>query len=153
MSIKFMKKLLLILFISLGIVGSANAEGFDYHGIKSGMSREKVKTILNCEYFPGCEARDVWDYFGGMKKAPPKLQGIRFRFTSDNKLYGIRLEFSNTSSYALSPSTTAHLRAIKELYKNSITVEPQCCTLVDLIDSDLYEKEAEKIYNETIHRY
>tara|TARA_B100000963_G_scaffold360948_1_gene394012 strand:+ start:1156 stop:1596 length:441 start_codon:yes stop_codon:yes gene_type:complete len=79
---------------------SLTLNAFEYHGLKSGMSKEEVQSILKCEYSSSCSFGDDDDpednialdaFFGEIK--PYQLKKISFAYTNDNKLWRIILKF------------------------------------------------------------
>ena len=143
-----MKKLTFIFLFFI----SFSSFAFDYHGIKSGMHWDEVKALVKCggEYSTDCRPGyyEHSDFFGGSKNSPPGLESISFRYTTDEKLWGITLVFGKY----LGASGAAQLKALTELYKNSLSIEGDYFAVL-LIDNDLFEEEVEKIYNETIDKY
>ena len=91
-----MKKLIISILFGLF---SVSASAFDYHGIKSGMTKDEMQAILKCES-ETCKFGDDDDpkdnpaldvFFGEIK--PHGLKQIEFAYTHDNKLWRIRLKF------------------------------------------------------------
>ena len=112
-----MKKLvfLFLFFVPL------SSYGFDYHGIKSGMSSEEVKNLTGCEYNSSCSWEEVGEdniFNTTMGINPPDLFSVDFSYTSDSKLWRIQLSFRERSG----ASGVAQIRALSELYPDA---EPQ----------------------------
>ena len=152
-----MKKLLL----SLLLLMSFNSFGFDYHGIKSGMSKDEVKALTKCKEATECDSDDA---VGDDKVFLPNLNipslwSVQFSYTSDDKLWRISLYFIEQSG----ASGVAQKRALDELY--------ECCQnqservggstygfnldliVAQLIDEQLFMQDVDKIYNEQIGLY
>ena len=127
---------------------------FDYHGIKSGMKVQQVKSFVKCEKFDTCSWQETKKFFGGSNKLPPSLFDMNFSYTSDRKLWRILLRFEEDSG----TRGAAQLRALTELYPDAEFQEGRIGSrasslIVLLIDSDIFNKDVEKIYQETIDKY
>ena len=144
-----MKKLTFIFLFFI----SFSAFAFDYHGLKSGMTDNQIKSLTKCKYSSSCSSDDLDRFFGGEENTPPALSEMRFTYTSDNKLWRIVLSFYERRG----PAGVAQLRALNELYPDlEIKREPStygAYRIAFLVDSDLFDKDVEKIYNETIDKY
>jgi len=135
---------------------------FDYHGIKSGMGAEEVKALTGCQYSSSCSYEEV-----GADKIfnttlginPPSLWSVSFAYTSDDKLWRISLNFRE-ASFARG---VAQQKALNKLYSSvSKTTEKvgsgSYSFNIDilaamLIDDNLFKKDSDKIYKETIDLY
>ena len=142
-----MKKLTFIFLFFI----SFSAFAFDYHGIKSGMHWDEVKALTKCggDYSNDCKTYSyVVDFFGGIGNEPPHLVKIFFDHTSDERLWKITLVFEKSGG----TKAAAHLIALRELYKDSVSIEGEYI-YVSLIDNDLFEEDVNEIYLETIDKY
>ena len=134
---------------------SFSAFAFDYHGIKSGMSKTEVKKLTKCKEFETCLWQETERFFKlGEDNHPPSLWDMQFSYTSDNRLWRILLRFEEDSG----TRGAAQLRALKELYPDAEFLEGRIGSrasslIVLLIDSDIFNKDVEKIYQETIDKY
>ena len=151
-----MKKILMMFMI----LASFEVFAFDYHGIKSGMSKEEVTSLTGCNKFYTCS----WEEVGADKVFnsslginPPSLWSVNFSYTSEGALWRIALNFREDAGAA----GVAQVRALTELYPDA---EPQSSsetiysTRFDLItaliiDSGLFSSDVEKIYKDNISKY
>lgn len=154
-----MKKIILPILLLTSFYSFA----FDYHGIKSEMSKEEVKALTGCQSFSSCTYEEVGSdkiFNTTLGINPPSLWNVSFAFTSDDELWRITLNFRE-ASFARG---VAQRKALDELYSSvTKTTErvggsSQYAFNVDilaamLIDDNLFKKEADKIYNETIDLY
>ena len=133
---------------------------FDYHGIKSGMSREEVKALTGCEYSSSCSFREVGAdriFNTTLGINPPSLWSVSFAYTSDDKLWRITLKFRE-ASFARG---VAQRKALEELYSSVSKKTERAGTsslnvdllVAMLIDDNLFKKDSDKIYKETIDLY
>ena len=131
---------------------------FEYHGFKSGMSKEEVDEILGQDS-SSCDYTCRKDYFAKLGRSdPPALWKFSFKFTSDNKLWRIQLDFLDLGS---GPSSVAQTRALEKLYPDAeLQRRTEKGQYIDydyvtalLIDSRLFEADVKKIYNERIDKY
>jgi hypothetical protein len=144
----------------IGLLTSFSAlseSSFEYHGIKSGMSREAVNGLVGCtERCYSLDYKGVEAFLG--EEGPPRLWQIGFRYTSDNKLWKLQLNFLEVSS---GPAAVAQRRALTELYPD---VELDTLTesgsygntdyiVAQLIDRALFDADAETIYQSEISKY
>ena len=148
----------LALVLALAFSSSAFSDtSFDYHGIKSGMSKEEVNGIVGCA--DRCWVLDYKEVeaFFGEENRPPRLWQMGFKYTSDNKLWRIQLNFLKASdSYGV-----AQTRILTELYPDAELDEftergsygDTDYVVAMLIDSDLFAADAEKLYQEGISKY
>jgi hypothetical protein len=145
---------LAFIFSSMAHAGGA----FNYHGVKSGMSKSEVDGLTGCtEYCSSIDYKETRAFLGGEGNHPPDIWGMGFKYTSDDKLWRIQLQFIERGG----PQGVAQLRAITELYPDA---EPQSgsssigSTQIDtldalMIDTKLFDADAEKIYQESITKY
>jgi len=142
------------------LLTSFNTYAFEYHGIKSGTSSEEVKNLTGCERNYYCSLEEVGEgkvFNSSLGINPPDLWSVSFSYTSEAKLWRIALSFREQSGAA----GVAQVRALTELYKDSElqnTSETIYSTTIEtvialIIDSGLFEADAEKIYNEKISKY
>jgi len=137
----------------------AHAGGaFNYHGIKSGMSQAEVDALTGCtKYCSSIDYTEARAFLGGEGNHPPDIFGMGFKYTSDDKLWKIQLQFMERDG----PQGVAQLRAVTELYTDA---EPQSgsssmgSTQFDtldalMFDTGLFDADAEKIYQESITKY
>ena len=153
-----MKKIIVPILLLISI----NSFAFDYHGIKSGMSEEEVQALTGCAKSTSCTNKEV-----GTDKVfnttlginPPNLRSVSFKFTSDDELWRITLNF-----YELSfAGGVAQKRALDELYSSVTKTSERVGSgsysyNVDilaamLIDDKLFNKSVDKIYEKTIDLY
>lgn len=151
-----MKKALMVMMI----LASCNIYAFDYHGIKSGMSKAEVNSLTLCSESYAC----TWEEVGVGKVFnsslginPPSLWSVSFSYTSEGALWRIALSFREGTG----ANGVAQLRALTELYPDaelqsgseklySLTID----TITALIiDNELFSSDAEKIYKEQISKY
>ena len=141
---------------------SFSSFAFDYHGIKSGMTDQQVKSFVKCEYVSRCDNEETERFFGGEDNVPPALWNMQFSYTNDHRLWRISLRFREKSGTV----GAAQLKALGELYPD---VELQNTTqriggsssyafdidvlVALLIDIDLFQEDVAKIYRETIDKY
>lgn len=140
--------------ILLGLF-SISAYSFDYHGIKSGMTKDEVQAILKCEY-SSCTFGDdddpednaVLDKFFGETK-PANLKRIEFAYTHDHKLWRIRLKFE---TYKIGIALPVGFKmALEEKYTDASVDEetdrsgflPKSIYYAFLIDSELFAADVE----------
>lgn len=149
--------LLIILTLSPSLLAG---ESFDYHGIKSGMTKDEVNKIIGCtEQCYTMDSDKIKEFFGESKK-PPLLSEIEFAYTSDSKLWRIRLKFTSANLISLAASY-AQTRALEELYPDAeLKRETESNKYFSIeyvhammIDSSLFEADAEKIYQDLISKY
>jgi len=146
-----MKKIILPILLLISFYSFA----FDYHGIKSGMSKEEVDSLT--------EGRSGWKdidtgkvFFPKMGINPPNLFVVDFSYTTDNKLWRIALNFRERSL----ADAVAQQKALREIYGeftktsyNYYSNATMNVLQVLLIDDELFEQDADRIYKETIDLY
>jgi carotenoid cleavage dioxygenase-like enzyme len=154
-----MKKILLPILL----LASFYSFGFDYHGIKSGMSGDEVKALTGCEYKSSCSDDEVGEdkiFNKSLGINPPNLWSAAFAYTTDGKLWRITLNFRE-ASFARG---VAQQKALDQLYSSvtktteRIGGSSQYAFNVDilaamLIDESLFKQDADKIFKETIDLY
>lgn len=153
----------LILMISLFWINLSFAGGaFTYHGLSSGMTSDEVNAVTGCtsEYCSSLDSDELEKFFSE-KELPPGLRGLGFSYTSSEtgeKLWRIQLEFRKHSG----PPGAAQLRAMNELYpdaeiqsgRTELFSNYYVDTLTALIiDSALFDADAEAVYQATIAKY
>ena len=147
----FMKKIILPILLLTSFYSFA----FDYHGIKSGMSPEEVKSLTGGKSGWGDVGEDkIFNTTMGIN--PPDLFTVDFSYTADKKLWRITLNFKERSF----ASGVAQKKALRELYgeftKTSINYYSSYTMpvlAVMFIDDELFEQDSDKIYKETIDLY
>jgi len=153
-----MKKIILPILLLTSFYSFA----FDYHGIKSGMSKEEVQALTGCQSYLNCSYEDIGEdkiFNTTLGINPPSLWDVSFAFTSDDELWRITLNFRE-ESFARG---VAQQKALDELY-SSVTKKSKKMgsgsysfnldlLVAMLIDDNLFKKEADKIYKETIDLY
>jgi hypothetical protein len=146
-----MKKIILPILLLTSFYSFA----FDYHGIKSGMSKEEVNALTG--------GKSAWGDVGEGKVFnttmginPPNLFTVDFSYTTDDKLWRITLNFRERSFSA----AVAQQKALREIYgeftKTSINYYSSYTMnvlQVLLIDDELFKQDADKIFKETIDLY
>ena len=143
----------------IGLLTSFSAlseSSFEYHGIKSGMSREAVNGLVGCT--ERCYALDYEEVEAFLGERPPRLWGMGFSYTSDNKLWKIQLNFLEVGS---GPAAVAQRRALTELYPDAeldtltekLSYGNTDYIVAQLIDSALFDADAETIYQSEISKY
>lgn len=158
-----MKKL--ILGVLLGLL-SVSVSAFDYHGIKSGMTKEEVQTLLKCNYTSSCELGDDDDpedklvldaFFGDIK--PTGLEKIEFEYTKDQQLWRIILKFEKPM-YGIARGV-GFKTALAEKYPDLPLDEetdrtgyfPRAIYSAYLIDEQLFEDDVKHYHNEYIKTF
>ena len=143
-------------FISL-LLGlfSISAYSFDYHSIKSGMTKDEVQAILKCEsetckFGSDDDPKDnaVLDIFFGETK-PSGLKEIEFAYTHESMLWRIRLKFEQYKFGIAMPA--GFKRALEEKYTDASVDEetdrsgyfPKTVYYAFLIDSELFAADVE----------
>lgn len=137
-------------------ISALSDSSFEYHGIKSGMSSEAVNGLVGCT--ESCYALDYKEVEAFLGERPPRLWGMGFSYTSDDKLWKIQLNFLDAGS---GPQAVAQRRALNELYPDA---ELDTFTergsygntdyiVAQLIDSALFDADAEAIYQSNISKY
>jgi len=143
-----------LIFLFLFFI-SFSSFAFEYHGIKSGMSKGEVRSFTECETFEYCYPKETKSFFNYYELSlPPSLFNMRFSYTSDNKLWSISLTFEEVNG----TRGAAQLRALTELYPDAELIKGRISStrsslIVLLIDSDMFNKDVEKIYQKTIDKY
>jgi hypothetical protein len=144
----------------IGLLTSFSAlsdSSFEYHGIKSGMSKEAVNELVGwCKTCSSLDYKGVEAFLG--EEGPPRLWQISFRYTSDDKLWKIQLNFLEMGS---GPAAVAQRRALNELYPDAEldtftergSYSNTDYIVAQLIDSALFDADAEKIYQSEISKY
>ena len=150
---------LFIIVLSFIFSSMAHSGGaFNYHGIKSGMSSAEVDALTGCtKYCSSLDYEATRALLGGEGNHPPHIWGMGFEYTSDDKLWRIQLTFLERSG----ATGIAQLRAVTELYPDAETQSrsksigsTQFDTLDALmIHTELFDADAEKIYQEDITKY
>jgi len=150
----FVKKIIIALLLLMAVT---NVQAFDYHGIKSGMSRSQVDALVDCkEYCSGWDYKQLETFFG-KDKEPPALWEMYFSYTSDDKLWKIHLKFLDSGG----PYGAAQTRILSELYddaelqKSSSSSSYGTTDYVNalIIDEALFDADVKKIYEETKSKY
>lgn len=146
-----MKKIILPILL----LTSFHSLAFDYHGIKSGMSKEEVDALTGGKSgWQDVGEGEVFNTTMGIN--PPNLFTVNFSYTTDDKLWRITLNFAESSFGA----AVAQQKALREIYgeftKTSINYYSSYTMnvlQVLLIDDELFEQDADKIFKETIDLY
>jgi len=146
-----MHKIFLLTLLTL----SFNTFAFEWHGIKSGMSKEEVDAITGGKSgWQDVGEGEIFNTTMGIN--PPNLFTVDFSYTSDDKLWRISLNFEKQSG----ARSIAQTRALNELYGSYIersvnyySSYSMPCLVVMFIDDELFEQDAEKFYKEQIDLY
>ena len=146
----------IILLISL--IFSLNLFAFEWHGFTSGMTSDEVKELTGAKYATSCDYQCRKAYFEKRGTTePPMLWQIGFSFTSESKLWRIQMDYlKSNGTYEV-----AHTRILKELFPDvelqdrseSNSYGSTDFVIAMLVDSDLFEADIERIYNNNIDKY
>ena len=149
-----MKKIILPILLLV----SFNSFAFEWHGFKSGMTADEVKELTFAEYASSCDWQCRQAYFKKRGTAsPPRLWQMGFSFTSESKLWRIQMDYLESSgTYGV-----AQTKSLKELFPDvelqnrseSTTYGSRDYVVAMLVDSDLFEEDIERIYNNNKDKY
>ena len=152
-------------FVIILCITSFTLNAFEYHGLKSGMSKEEVQSILKCKYSSSCSFGDddsedniaLDAFFGEIK--PYQLKEISFAYTNDNKLWRIILKFEKPMFGIARPA--GFKTALEEKYPDTSLEEetdrsgflPKTLYSAFLIDAELFARDVKYWHDKYIQTF
>ena len=151
----FMKKIILPILLLV----SVNAFSWEYHGLKSGMTKEEMMQVPGMANKKGTKISFSKKNFFP-EGSPPRFYEIFFDYTSEGKLWRLDIYFREETGVIAKAVQKRVLRELSDVELDSERVRNEYATggyinylIVKKIDSDLFKEDVERRYQASIKLY